>query len=84
MIYIFVHHEGRNKHCLCFKDKENMSLQLVLEQYAKHIHRLMRKPASRKRDMGLAYYIASAERVQALMDAPTPAGVGAQGKFVRL
>jgi hypothetical protein len=55
-------------------------LQKVLEKYVRHYVRILFKarkgqlltPAENK---GVAYYRAAAERVQALIDAPTPAWV---------
>jgi len=55
-------------------------MKQVLEQYAKHILRLANKKPSHAQNKGIAYYIAAAERVQALIDAPTPAWVGMQVK----
>ena len=57
----------------------------ILEQYAKHILRLANKKPSNARSKGIAYYTAAAERVQALIEAPTPAWVGLKfEKSVRL
>jgi len=42
--------------------------------------RLTKKAPSHARSKGIAYYIAAAERVNALMNAPTPAWVLAQFK----
>ena len=65
-------------------------MHTVLEQYAKHMQRLMYKavneerPLTHKERLGISYYRAAASAVEALIDAPTPAWVGAQGKFVQL
>ncbi len=56
------------------------TLQQVLDQYVRHIVRLTKKAPSHARSKGIAYYIAAAERVNALMNAPTPAWVLAQFK----
>lgn len=67
-----------------------MTMQPVLEQYAKHINRIHRIAFNKHRSLtseqlrGLAYYTAAAETLQGLMLQPAPAWVGASGKFVRL
>jgi flavin reductase (DIM6/NTAB) family NADH-FMN oxidoreductase RutF len=61
-----------------------MSLQSVLEQYIKHIARLANKRPSVNRTKGLAWYTAAAERVQALLEAETPAWVGLEFKRSRI
>jgi hypothetical protein len=57
-------------------------MKKVLEQYAKHIHRIQNKAVQQGRLLtyeqhkAVAYYLAAAELVQALIDAPTPEWVG--------
>lgn len=55
-------------------------MKKVLEQYVSHILRLASKKPSVKRSLGIAYYTAAAERITALIEAPTPAWVGLQFK----
>jgi hypothetical protein len=58
-------------------------MKKVLEQYAKHITRILTKAQGNltyAQKKGLAYYTVAAERIQALIDAPTPAWVHAQSK----
>jgi hypothetical protein len=57
-------------------------MQKVLAQYAEHISRVYTKAHTKQggilteaQKKGIAYYRAAAERVQALIDAPTPAWV---------
>jgi hypothetical protein len=57
-----------------------MKLSETLDQYARHIVRLQSKPPSVNRSKGIGYYMASAERVQALLEAPTPNWVYLQFK----
>ena len=65
-------------------------MKKVLDQYSKHIIRINQKVHAMKSNLNhgerkaVAYYTASAQAVQALIDAPTPEWVGATGKFVRL
>jgi hypothetical protein len=56
------------------------TLKTVLEQYHSHVLKLAKKKPSVNQRKGIAYYTASAERVQALIDAPTPQWVGLQFK----
>lgn len=64
-------------------------MQKVLEQYAKHIIRINQKAHAMKSNLthgerkAIAYYTAAAQAVQALIDAPTPEGIKAVGKFTR-
>jgi hypothetical protein len=51
-------------------------MKKVLDQYVTHGLRLASKKPSDARSKGLAYYTAAGERVQALIDAPTPEWVG--------
>ena len=55
-------------------------LKAVLNEYFEHILRLANRPETHKRNLGIAYYIAAAERVLALIEAPTPAWVLVQFK----
>ena len=65
-------------------------MQDVLLQYAKHIIRIKQKAHAMKSNLNhgerkaIAYYMAAAQAVQSLIEAPTPAWIGATGKFVRL
>ena len=60
-------------------------MQKVLDQYIDHILRLAGKKPSHKRNLGIAYYQAAAERVLALIQASTPEWVGMKfEKSVRL
>lgn len=54
-----------------------MTLQKVLEQYVKHYVRLLFRARkgevlTHAENLGVAYYRQSAQRVQALIDAPRP------------
>jgi hypothetical protein len=51
-------------------------LQKVLDQYIDHVLKLAGKKPSHKRNLGIAYYNAAAERVLALINAPTPEWIG--------
>ena len=51
-------------------------MKKVLDQYVTHLLRLASKKPSDARSRGIAYYTATTERVQAFIDAPTPAWVG--------
>lgn len=51
-------------------------MKKVFEQYLEHILRLANKKPSINRNKGIAYYTAAAERVEALINAPTPEWVG--------
>jgi len=61
-----------------------LTLQQVLEQYAKHILRINHKAHAMKSHLmhgerkAVAYYTAAAQSVQALIDAPTPSWVALQ------
>lgn len=49
-----------------------MTLQAVLEQYLDHLMRLVNKPPTANRKRGIAYYRATIQTLQALIDAPRP------------
>lgn len=57
-------------------------MKRVLEQYAKHITRILQKAAKQgrdtthKEDIGIAYYRTAIQTVQTLINAPTPVWVG--------
>jgi hypothetical protein len=57
-------------------------MKRVLEQYAKHIHRIQNKAVQQDRLLtygqhkAIAYYLAAAQTLQALIDAPIPEWVG--------
>jgi hypothetical protein len=58
-------------------------MEKVLQQYVQHYVRILFKPRQGKtlthaEKMGVAYYKAAAQRVQVLIDAPTPEWVGLQ------
>lgn len=61
-----------------------MTLEKVLQQYAKHIIRIKQRAHTMKSNLthgerkAVAYYTAAAQAVQALIEAPTPAWVGLQ------
>jgi hypothetical protein len=55
-------------------------MKSVLEQYVKHLLHLANKKPTHARSKGIAYYTAAAERINALMNAPTPAWVLAPSK----
>jgi hypothetical protein len=69
-------------------------MKKVLEQYAEHISRIHSKAYYKQegvrtaaQNKGIAWYTAAAERVQALIDAPTPVWAGVpfskEGAFLR-
>jgi hypothetical protein len=51
-------------------------MQKVMDQYIDHIIKLGKKKPSHKRNLDIAYYNAAAERVLALINAPTPEWIG--------
>ena len=55
-------------------------MRKVLDQYAKHIARLMKKKSTPKRRAGIGYYTNAAIAVSGLISAPTPAWVLVKSK----
>jgi hypothetical protein len=61
-----------------------MTLESVMNRYVKHIFRIKQKANAMKRILShgerkaVAHYFAAAQAVQNLIDAPTPAWVGAE------
>jgi hypothetical protein len=61
-----------------------MSLKSTLDQYHKHVLRLAAQKQTANTRKGIAWYTAAAERVQALLEAETPAWVGLEFKRSRI
>lgn len=66
-------------------------MQTVMDRYIKQISKQLKRRNRRGSDSftsneekAITTYGRAVQQIKALMDAPTPAWVGAQGKFVRL